>query len=179
MMSEKLVQLCVGVWLVGLSLALVAALAWLWPPANGAASLTLPWGNLPLPIESRYLLLVLLAGALGSYVHLATSFVDFSGNRRFVASWAWWYLLRTSVGACLALLVYCTVRGGLVQGPGESLNPYGIVSLAGMSGLFSRQATDKLRELFDNLFRTDSAPLRHDPLPEAGGPAAQTEEPRH
>jgi hypothetical protein len=33
------------------------------------------------------------------------------------------------------------------------VNPYGVAALAGLAGLFSKQAMDKLRELFETLFR--------------------------
>jgi hypothetical protein len=77
------------------------------------------------------------------------------GNRRLATSWTWWYLLRVFVGSALALLFYFAVRGGFfgADTPENSINPYGIAALAGLVGLFSKQATDKLRELFDTLFR--------------------------
>jgi hypothetical protein len=33
------------------------------------------------------------------------------------------------------------------------VNPYGVAALSGLAGLFSKQATDKLREVFETLFR--------------------------
>ena len=44
------------------------------------------------------------------------------------------------------------------------MNAYGIAAVAGFVGLFSRQATDKLRELFDTLFKTDSTDEEVDPV---------------
>lgn len=121
--------------------------------------------------EARYLALVALVGALGSYIHLATSFADYLGNRQFVKSWEWWYGLRPFIGAALAVIVYFAARGGLVSGTtgAESLSPYGICALAGLTGMFSKQATDKLREVFENLFKTDPT-HRADPLQ---GPTSQ------
>jgi hypothetical protein len=105
--------------------------------------------------EVRLLLLVLLAGALGSYIHATTSFVDYVGNRKLSANWVWWYLLRPYVGMTLALLFYFVVRGGFisVSAGGEDMNPFGIAALAGLVGMFSKQATDKLSEVFKTLFR--------------------------
>ena len=40
--------------------------------------------------ETRLLLLVMAMAALGSYIHVGTSFVSYVGNRSFVASWTWW-----------------------------------------------------------------------------------------
>ena len=85
-------------------------------------------------VEARYLVLVAVAGALGSCIHLATSFADYLGNRQFVSSWRWWYVLRPLIGSALAVMVYFTARGGLISGnagAGE-LSPYGVSALAGL-----------------------------------------------
>ncbi len=132
-----------GVYLVALAFALGSAVVVLWSEVDVAK-----------PSDLHLVLIVMLVGAVGSYVHAATSFASYLGNRRLGKSWLWWYLLRPFVGAALALLFYFVVRGGFLQaGAGtESLNLYGIAALAGLAGMFSKQATDKLREVFDNLF---------------------------
>jgi hypothetical protein len=68
----------------------------------------------------------------------------------------WWYLLRVFVGSSLAVLFYFAIRGGFLGAATNSaeINPYGIAALAGLVGLFSKQGTDKLREIFDTAFRT-------------------------
>ena len=90
-----------------------------------------------------------------------------AGNERLAASWTWWYLMRPFIGASLAEVVYVTVRAGVVTGIGaaDALSPFGIAAICALSGLFARQATDKLREVFENLFRTDTQVQRKDPLP--------------
>ena len=101
------------------------------------------------------LILVALFGGLGSFIHAATSFVEYVGNRRLGRSWSWWYMLRVPIGASLALIMYFAFRGGLFAtsaAPGD-VNPYGVAALAGAAGLFSKQATAKLEELFTTLFR--------------------------
>ncbi len=92
-------------------------------------------------------------------IQAATSFGDFVGNRRFYSSWIVWYLLRLVVGVLLALLFYFTVRGGFFSGSAQtsSVNPYGIAAIAGLAGLFSKQATDKLREVFETVFRVSAS----------------------
>jgi hypothetical protein len=119
---------------------------------------------LSLPLETRYLLIVTLAGALGSYVHLATSFAEYVGNRAFLWSWGLWYFLRPFIGMALAVILYFAIRGGLITGTGgtETLNLYGVAALAGLAGMFSKQATDKLREVFENFFKTEKASVRGD-----------------
>ncbi len=111
-------------------------------------------------LEVRLLLLVLLAGAIGSYIHASSSFVDYLGNRALISSWVWWYLLRPFIGMMLALLFYFVFRGGFitagVNAGGDAaasfINPFGIAALAGLVGMFSKVAADKLNEVFLTLF---------------------------
>ena len=111
------------------------------------------------PLEVRLILLVLLVGAIGSYLHAASSFVDYLGNRTFVESWIWWYLLRPFIGMLLALLFYFVFRGGFITAGNtqanatDFINPFGIAAMAGLVGMFSKVATDKLNEVFTTLFR--------------------------
>jgi len=59
-------------------------------------------------------------------------------------------------GAALAVIVYLALRGGfLPTAPPGGVNPFGFVAMAGLVGLFSKQATQKLDEVFTTLFRTD------------------------
>jgi hypothetical protein len=106
--------------------------------------------------ETRFILLVIIAAALGSYVHTATSFVSYVGNKRLVMSWAWWYILRPFIGMALALVFYFVVRAGLLSTStnAEEISVFGIAAVAGMVGMFSKQASDKLEEVFKNLFKT-------------------------
>jgi hypothetical protein len=120
------------------------------PPAPGKIAALLGTGN----TDVRLLLLAAIAGGLGSCIHAATSFATFAGNRTLAASWNWWYVLRMGIGMSLALLVYFATRGGGLFSSGAANNAYGIAAVAGMAGLFSKQATDKLQEVFDNLLQT-------------------------
>jgi hypothetical protein len=109
--------------------------------------------------DTRLLLLALCAGALGSFVHTATSFADFVGNQQLVKSWLWWYLLRPFIGSCLAVTLYFAIRAGLMPAQGASgLNAFGVVTLSALAGMFAKQATDKLREIFENLFKSTPPP---------------------
>lgn len=151
-----------GLYLVVLSVSLACFVSVLWS-RNTAVDVWetdapfLGEENVISPDE-RFILLVLLAGAIGSSLHAATSFATYVGNRSFVQSWYLWYAMRPFVGALLALVVYFVVRGGFLplvtDGGDVDANPFGIAALSGLVGMFSKQATDKLREVFDNLFRT-------------------------
>jgi hypothetical protein len=122
-----------------------------------------------LSADVRLLLLVLLAGLLGAYVHAAQSFASYMGNQKFRRQWAWWYILRLPVGGVLALFVYFTARGGLLTGTTptsktDDLNIFGIMTFAALAGLFSKQVVDKLAEVFSNFFKSSQDDQRKDKL---------------
>jgi hypothetical protein len=107
--------------------------------------------------EIDLLWLVLITGALGSFVYSARSFVDFVGNKAIRGSWSAWYLMYPLIGSALALIFYLVIRGGFLTASttGASVNIYGLVAISGMVGMFSKQATNKLDELFSTLFKSE------------------------
>ena len=123
--------------------------------------------------EGQLLLLVVTAGALGSYIHAIRSLTDYIGNRVLVASWFWFYVTKPFVGIAMALVFYAALRGGFVAGSTadvKSVNPFGVFALAGLVGMFSDKASVKLGEIFEALFRT--AEQRKDPLTGSGSQTA-------
>jgi hypothetical protein len=112
------------------------------------------------------LLAAIVAGALGSYVHAVTSFATYRGNRQLYSSWVWWYTLRPFVGVAMALLFYFAARGGvLVMSGGTTVvDPYAVLIVCGLAGMFSKQASDKLAEVFDTLLGSTTAGERKDKL---------------
>jgi hypothetical protein len=120
--------------------------------------------------ELDLLWLVLLAGTLGSFLHTAQSYSEYVGNRTLKISWAWWYSFRPFIGAGLALVFYAALRGGFMaiatgsNAKASELNAFGVVSIAAMVGMFSKAATVKLGEVFDTVFKSDSAPKSKDPV---------------
>lgn len=172
--SRAIAFLAVAVGVLGF--LLVSTLVAIFPAAK-AATATEESGAQAVPLffglvrptldpEAMLLLLVILASAVGSFVHVATSFANYAGRNRFETSWATWYILRCPIGAALATVFYFVVRAGFFSGdaPSSAVNVYGVAAVAGFVGLFSRQATDKLRELFDTLFKTDGAEQEVDPV---------------
>lgn len=94
--------------------------------------------------ELQLLLLALLAGAIGSYVHAIKSLGDFIGNRTLTASWFWWYIIRPFLGMAMALIFYGVLRGGFLAGtPADAkvVNPFGVVAVGALVGMFADQAT--------------------------------------
>jgi hypothetical protein len=134
--------------------------------------------NIWTTLEERLILLVVVAGALGSYIHSATSYADFRGNRKFEPSWLMWYVLRPFVGVSLALVVYFAIRGGVLSAvlsadtanDATKINPFGIAAIAGLTGMFSKQAADKLAEVFSTLFKSQGDANRQDALVPAAPP---------
>ncbi|MBW8683966.1 MATE family efflux transporter [Chitinophaga rhizophila] len=198
--------------------------------------------------EHRFLLLMILGGALGANVHLIISFTAFVGNRMFVTTWIPWYLLRPVIGAGMAMFFYMLLRGGILtysppvspelpespqvtenttppavaegnvnegaarpdspEGPAATqdtvkpdcppagadtheaipptsrseanqerdsvpLNPYGMMAIACLVGLFSKEASEKLEEVFKTLFNVKEKAQYKDPLPADTNPGVQ------
>jgi len=157
---------CFGIALFASALAVIGAAVAMWPALGAEESVTILCGTRSMPRETNLLVLVLLFGALGSFVHVARSFASFAGNRALMASWFWWYLLQPVAGMALALLFYVAIRGGLFA-PGSysgAVNSYGIAGVSGLTGMFSKQATDKLSELFGAMFPAAADAQRKDKL---------------
>ena len=147
-------------------------------PAAGAATTTtvvvqaapnppvrLLWARLQVDREARLFLVVALAGALGGLVHALRSLTWYVGNRNLKYSWMMTYYLQPVVGAGLATITYAVLRGGLVlvttQSSSDVVNPFGFAAIAGLVGLFSAQAAEWLKRVFEQVLAP--APQGKDP----------------
>lgn len=165
-----------GLYLILLSTVTVYLAIKLWPDCQGVACSNVDLAVLHWTIslgtigpEQRLFWTAVLFGAIGSYIHVAASFSDYVGNRRLTRSWIWWFVLRTPIGIALALVFYAVIRAGFltVNGVGDgsaAVNPFGIAAISALSGMFSKQATDKLNEVFSTLFKTSGDQKRGDKL---------------
>ena len=157
----------IGCALVAGGAGFAAAAALLWPVADsGGPLVTIGGGAVGVSRELDLLMLAMVFGGLGSLLHATRSFAGFAGNRTLVASWAWWYALQPLTGVTLALLFYALVRGGLFS-PGAgagAVSPHGVAALSGLAGMFSKQAADKLSEVFSTLFETGADHARQDKM---------------
>jgi hypothetical protein len=171
----------IAVYMLAAFTAITYLLLKIWPQdVSQTASVPLLGLRLTFTPDRTLMVLAALSGALGAYVHLFASFADYAGNDSLKLSWAWWYVLRPFVGVALAEIVYLVFRGGLLTGAAATgINPYGIAAIAALTGLFSREATDKLHEVFETIFRTQQKVERRDPLPATGkgseAPAVKTQ----
>ncbi len=153
-----------------IAIALGYLLLEIWPPDADAGNQSITLFGEAVTFDAtadlRLISIVLVVGALGSYIQAATSFATYAGNQKAYTSWTWWYILRPFIGAALAVIFYFVIRGGLLSaGAGASdLNVFGVSAVAGLVGMFSRQATDKLAEVFENLFSLSNKDQRKDKL---------------
>jgi len=113
--------------------------------------------------ELRLLILVIVSAALGSTIHAARSFAGFTGRQAYDHAWNWWYFLRIPTGIGIALLFYFLIRGGFfaagnIDGTSvaETVNPFGVAAMSAVAGMFARQTSAKVEEIFLTLFRTSA-----------------------
>ena len=153
--------LILGLLLAGASLLALYSLWRFWPAAPSAAGISpatarfsyFGW-HLSLPGYQQFFVIAAIAGALGGLLHSLRSLSSYVGERYLFRSWLLYYALLPVVGAILATLVYVLLRAGLLPGETASSqpNPYGIAAIAGLVGLFSGQAAEKLEAVFDLIF---------------------------
>ena len=164
-MSRRTV-LALGAALAFLAILALGAVLAFWPTdfTRGGPAVAVLFGAGSLARETDLLLLAAIFGALGSFLHVARSFATFAGNRALVASWIWWYCLQPLAGMALAVVVYVVVRGGFLSAgaSGADVSPYGVAGIAALAGMFSKQATDKLNEVFSTMFQTGADAARRD-----------------
>lgn len=128
-----------------------------WPGVTPDSSATIipKWVYVTLSPESRFLLLAIFAGAVGSFLHTIRSFYWDAGNRTLSANWMWFYVLHPFVGMALALIGYFVLRTGFLS-PSASVTDINFPAVAAFSalvGLFSANAVAKLSEVANTIFR--------------------------
>jgi hypothetical protein len=139
-------------------------------PCNGPVWITFFWGtSYWLWDEIRLLLIVMVAGALGSILHSIRSLFWYVGNRQLRRSWALMYVLLPYSGTILSVTFYFIIRGGFFpQASAEQSNPISFAALAALAGLFSAQAVLKLKLVFETMLTTP--PPGKNNVPQQGGP---------
>jgi hypothetical protein len=110
------------------------------------------------PPQRTVIVMVILLGALGGLIHLSSSLTMFVGNRDLKRSWTIYYVLAPVQGAALAPLLYLLLKSAVLSpqfsegGGTQSLNLTAIYAFAGLTGLFAKQAIEKLADVFATLF---------------------------
>lgn len=113
------------------------------------------------PTERAVLLMVVLLGLLGGCLRVLASISRYVGNIKFRQSWVVYYVVQPFVGAGLAVAVVLLLRVGVLSpasiggaDPLQNVNVLGFYGIAVLTGLFAKNAMDKLSEVFMTLFRT-------------------------
>ena len=174
-----------GVGVLVLSLLLIlGAIALLystmvfWPPAADAAgtfpaSTTAVFAGISITMgrEQNLLLIVAILGGLGAMLHVIRSFFRYVGERGLVWSWVPSYFLIPFAGAVIAVVTYVILRAGLIGGTSsDEGNTWGFAAIAALVGLFSAQATSKLKDIFETILTPTKAGT--EALPSATSAAA-------
>ena len=115
--------------------------------------------------DARLILIAALSALLGSFVHSATSFATYLGNHKLLRAWVGWYVLRPVIGMALGLVFYFLLRAGLVTTESAAaVNEFGVAAVSALAGMFSKQAADKLEEVFDGMLASHKDAGRADKL---------------
>jgi IPT/TIG domain len=126
----------------------------------------------PAASDKTMVLMVLLAGALGGLVHALRSLFWYAGEQKLLLNWVPMYLLLPFSSSALGFVFYLVIRAGLYQPTAGT--SYLLVGLAALVGLFSAQATEKLKAIAEGIFSkapqgANAAPAA-DAAAKAGGP---------
>jgi hypothetical protein len=111
------------------------------------------WVGSGISYDLRVLILMFLVGAIGGGLHAISSWVSFWGGQQLRMSWLPWTLLRPITGGMLGVLLYLTLRGGLLSPASgdvtveQPINLYGFSALCGLAGLFTSEAMERLKKL--------------------------------
>lgn len=164
-----------------LAFAFGAILLQAWPPApppagsaaaaqEHATRMRILFWRLGLLRDVRLFVVVTAAGGMGALVHVLRSLYEYVGNQSLRRRWLLMYVLEPYIGALMALVFYFVLRGGLTTTTASSndINPYGVTALAALVGMFSREAVQKLNDVFKTVFTSAGKSADHIPTP-AGG----------
>lgn len=105
--------------------------------------------------EDRLLVLCALLGAAMGSVHSLASIAVHAGKGNLGAPWVIFYLCRPFTGLGIALVTCLALMSGVGGFQVDyKTDPRPLLTWSALAGLYSQPALDKLRELFDTLFRT-------------------------
>ena len=163
-----------AVYLIILTILLLYAILQFWPAQLSSKYAIEPVAflgqEIEISVELRLLAVIVFTGALGGQIHALRSFASYVGNRKLKVSWLVRYFLTPFIAASLALVFYFVIRAGFFTAntTTQNMNVYGFAGLAGLVGLFSTMAVNKLRRMAIELL----GPLEkeEDPVREESNP---------
>jgi hypothetical protein len=105
--------------------------------------------------NERMFWIVLLCGMLGGLVHSLRSFAWYVGNRKLVLSWVAFYVTLPFVGGAMALIFYLVIKGGFFpRADLTDTNPFGFAAFSVLIGMFTEEASAKLKVIAANFLTT-------------------------
>lgn len=149
--------LVLSVLLILWAIALLYSTLTFWPPSPVGETVppsepVFAGVKIPMTREQNLLLIVAILGGLGAILHVLRSFFKYAGERGLVWSWIPSYFLIPFAGAVIAVITYVVLRAGLIGGTGsDEGNTWGFAAIASLVGLFSAQATSKLKDIFETI----------------------------
>ncbi|RMH65745.1 MAG: hypothetical protein D6685_05620 [Bacteroidetes bacterium] len=105
-------------------------------------------------------MVMLFAAGLGSSITTMLGYLRHASViQDFDVAYTPWYVARLLMGMLLGLIFYFVIKGGLLvvsagEGAPDELNLWALAAIGALVGLFSKNAIEKLRELFNTLFKT-------------------------
>jgi hypothetical protein len=162
-------------YLLVLVLVSLSLLICIWPPTGGDKR----WFGLELGTDQRHLILVAIAGGIGSIIYCMRSATWYLGNLEFRRSWAPWYMAQPFIGAALGVMTYIVFRAGLIQpssNGAEAVNLFGFLAISALVGLYTEQALTQLKVIAETVLRpapkgedtTQHVRPGEEPKPDAG-----------
>jgi hypothetical protein len=108
-------------------------------------------------------LVAMAAAGIGSAVATIVGYLKHASEQKdFDLAYVPWYFARPLMGLLLGLIFFLLLKAGLLATyPGvatenAAVNEWGIAGISALVGLFSKPAIEKLREVFNVLFRTEA-----------------------
>jgi len=111
--------------------------------------------------DLRNLLVTMFAAGIGAMITTILGYLDHASTiKDFDEAFVPWYVARPLIGMLLGIVFYFVIKGGLLATVGSQnaseIDVYGLGAFAALVGLFSKQAVEKLRDVFGTLFITQS-----------------------
>lgn len=103
------------------------------------------------------LLVTMLAAAVGGTLSAILAYLSHASELKdFDNAYIPWYIARPLIGLLMGLITFFVVKAGLLivvtDGDAQSFNEYALAGVGSLVGLFSKNAVEKLREVFHTLF---------------------------
>jgi hypothetical protein len=143
-------------YLLALVLFALSLLIHTWPIASATNGEEGAWLFWKVKKDQALLILVGVAGAIGSIIYCMRSATWYLGNLEFRRSWAPWYLVQPFIGAALGTMTYVVFRAGLIpptpQG-NDGINLFGFLAISALVGLYTEQALSQLKLVAETVLR--------------------------